>query len=59
VVAHRAGLTVSAHTRIERGDANPTWSTVTQIAQALGILIGRVRAPRLRGFHSRIGGESL
>lgn len=34
-VAHRAGLTVSAYARIERGEANPTWTTVTQIASAL------------------------
>jgi transcriptional regulator with XRE-family HTH domain len=32
-----AGLTVSADARIERGEANPTWTTVTQIAQALEI----------------------
>ena len=33
--AQRAGLTVSAYARIERGEANPTWTTVTQVAHAL------------------------
>jgi transcriptional regulator with XRE-family HTH domain len=28
---------VSAYARIERGESNPTWTTVTQIAQALGV----------------------
>jgi transcriptional regulator with XRE-family HTH domain len=36
-VAHSAGLTVSAYARIERGEANPTWTTVTQIARALDV----------------------
>jgi transcriptional regulator with XRE-family HTH domain len=36
-VAHGAGLTVSAYARIERGEANPTWTTVTQIARALDV----------------------
>jgi transcriptional regulator with XRE-family HTH domain len=36
-VAHAAGLTVSAYARIERGEANPTWTTVAQIAQALHV----------------------
>ena len=39
VVAHSAGLTVSAYARVERGEANPTWTTVTQIAQALGVTL--------------------
>jgi transcriptional regulator with XRE-family HTH domain len=37
VVAHQAGLTVSAYARIERGESNPTRTTVTQIARALGV----------------------
>jgi transcriptional regulator with XRE-family HTH domain len=36
-VAHNADLTVSAYARIERGEANPTWSTVTQVARSLGV----------------------
>jgi transcriptional regulator with XRE-family HTH domain len=36
-LAHRAGLTVAAFARIERGHANPTWTTVTRIAGALEI----------------------
>ena len=36
-IAHRAGLTVSAYARIERGEANPTWTTVTHIARALDV----------------------
>ena len=35
--AHGAGLTVSAYARIERGEANPTWTTVTQIARGLDV----------------------
>ena len=44
VIAHEAGLTVSAYARIERGEANPTWTTVTQIAQALGIDLAELGA---------------
>lgn len=36
-LAHRAGLTVAAFARIERGHANPTWTTVRRIADALGV----------------------
>jgi len=32
----RAGLTVGSYTRIERGESNPTWITVTRIVDALG-----------------------
>jgi transcriptional regulator with XRE-family HTH domain len=42
VVAHSARLTVSAYARIERGEANPTWTTVTQIAQALGVSLAQL-----------------
>ena len=41
-VAHSAGLTVSAYARIERGEANPTWTTVTQIARALNVSLARL-----------------
>ena len=43
-VAHSAGLTVSAYARIERGEANPTWATVTQIAPALGVTLTQLAA---------------
>jgi transcriptional regulator with XRE-family HTH domain len=43
-VAHSAGLTVSAYARIERGEANPTWTTVTQIARALGVTLTELGA---------------
>ncbi len=36
-VAHRADLTVAAFARIERGHANPTWTTVRRIAAALEV----------------------
>jgi transcriptional regulator with XRE-family HTH domain len=38
-LAHRAGLTVAAFARIERGQANPTWTTVRRIAGALDITL--------------------
>jgi transcriptional regulator with XRE-family HTH domain len=36
-VAHAAGLTVSTYARIERGEADPRWTTVMRIADALGV----------------------
>jgi DNA-binding XRE family transcriptional regulator len=36
-LAHNARLTVAALARIERGQANPTWTTVTRIAAALDL----------------------
>jgi transcriptional regulator with XRE-family HTH domain len=51
-LAHRAGLTVAAFARIERGHANPTWTTVVRIAAALevslaalGEAVERISAP--------------
>lgn len=38
-LAHRAELTVAAFARIERGHANPTWTTVRRIADALEITL--------------------
>jgi transcriptional regulator with XRE-family HTH domain len=43
-IAHRAGLTVSAYARIERGEANPTWTTVTHVAQALDVSLAEFAA---------------
>jgi DNA-binding XRE family transcriptional regulator len=44
-VAYQARLTTSAFARIERGKANPTWTTTRSIAAALGVSLeelGRV-----------------
>jgi transcriptional regulator with XRE-family HTH domain len=43
-VAHSAGMTVSAYARIERGEANPTWTTVTQIARGLRVSLAELAA---------------
>jgi transcriptional regulator with XRE-family HTH domain len=36
-VAHEVGLTLGSYARIERGLADPKWSTLTRIAAALGV----------------------
>lgn len=36
-LAHNAGITVAALARIERGNANPGWTTVRRIVSALEI----------------------
>jgi predicted transcriptional regulator len=36
-LAHDAGITVAQLARIERGQANPQWTTVRRITGALGI----------------------
>lgn len=36
-LAHRADITTGTLSLIERGQANPTWSTVRGIANALGV----------------------
>ena len=41
-LAHAAGLTVTAYARIERGLANPTWTTVRRIAGALDVTLGEL-----------------
>lgn len=43
-LAHDAGITVSALTRIELGQANPSWATVRAIAAALDVGIGQLAA---------------
>jgi DNA-binding XRE family transcriptional regulator len=40
-VARRAGLTVAAYARIERGISDPKWTTVRAIAEALEISLAR------------------
>jgi transcriptional regulator with XRE-family HTH domain len=37
-------MTVSASARIERGEANPTWTTVTQIARGLRVSLAELAA---------------
>ena len=46
-VARRAGLTIAAYARIERGTADPKWTTVRSITDALEINLGRLD-PRSR-----------
>jgi transcriptional regulator with XRE-family HTH domain len=38
-LAHDAGVTLRTLQRIERSQANPTWSTVRRIARALGVTL--------------------
>lgn len=38
-LAHDSGLTVTSLARIERGQANPTWTTVLAIAAALDVTL--------------------
>jgi transcriptional regulator with XRE-family HTH domain len=41
-VAYNAGITVAALARIERGTANPLWTTVRRIASALEISLAEL-----------------
>jgi transcriptional regulator with XRE-family HTH domain len=34
---HEAGITVAGYRKIERAQVNPTWTTVTRLAKALGL----------------------
>jgi transcriptional regulator with XRE-family HTH domain len=43
-VARRAGLTIAAYARIERGMADPKWTTVRSIADALEVSLGRLES---------------
>lgn len=36
-VAHNAGVTAATYGLIERGQSNPTWATLTDIADALNV----------------------
>jgi transcriptional regulator with XRE-family HTH domain len=42
VVADRAGIALPTLSHIEAGHANPTWATVRDIADALGVSIGQL-----------------
>ncbi|HWJ49565.1 MAG TPA: helix-turn-helix transcriptional regulator [Solirubrobacteraceae bacterium] len=41
-LAHRSGLTVAALSRIERGAANPAWTTVRRIMGALEVSLSEL-----------------
>jgi transcriptional regulator with XRE-family HTH domain len=41
-LAHAADITTGTLSLIERGHANPTWSTVKGIAAALGVSMGEL-----------------
>jgi transcriptional regulator with XRE-family HTH domain len=41
-LAHDVGVTVNALARIERGQADPRWTTVRRIAGALGVSIAEL-----------------
>lgn len=41
-LAHRADITTGTLSLIERGQANPTWSTVKGIAAALSVSMGEL-----------------
>jgi transcriptional regulator with XRE-family HTH domain len=43
-LAHHAGLSVATYARIERGQVNPTWTTVRRILQALGVSLAEFGA---------------
>ena len=43
-LAHDAGLTVTALARIERAQANPAWTTVLRITEALGLTLPELAA---------------
>lgn len=36
-VAHKAGVTAATYGLIERGQSNPTWATLSDIADALNV----------------------
>jgi transcriptional regulator with XRE-family HTH domain len=44
VLAERAGLTVAALSRIERGHTNPTWGTIVALARALNTTVADIAA---------------
>lgn len=41
-LAHRAGITVGHLSKIERGQANPTWETLEAVAAALGLSVSHL-----------------
>jgi transcriptional regulator with XRE-family HTH domain len=51
-LAHDVGITVNALARIERGQADPRWTTVRRTARALGISISELGHAIDRGISS-------
>ena len=43
-MAFEAALTVGSYARIERGEANPAWTTVLRIANSLGVTVADLAA---------------
>jgi transcriptional regulator with XRE-family HTH domain len=43
-LAHYAGITTASLARIERGQANPAWTTVRRVASALEITLAELMA---------------
>jgi transcriptional regulator with XRE-family HTH domain len=43
-VAHRAGMSVGAISRLERGKAAASWATVTALLNALGVTLSELGA---------------
>ncbi len=41
-IASDAGITVGTYARVERGQANPTWTTLRRIAAALGVSVSEL-----------------
>ena len=41
-LSHKANITTGTLSLIERGQANPTWGTVSGIAAALGVSMGEL-----------------
>lgn len=41
-VAHKAGVTAATYGLIERGQSNPTWATVRDVATALDVSISEL-----------------
>jgi transcriptional regulator with XRE-family HTH domain len=41
-LAHKAGITVGHLSKIERGQANPTWETLEAVATALKLSVSRL-----------------
>lgn len=41
-LAHKAGITVGHLSKIERGQANPTWETLEAVAAALELPVSRL-----------------
>lgn len=51
-LAYRAGLSTGSLSRIERGRASPTWTTVGRIARALGLSVAELAAAAEHGEES-------